>query len=65
MGPLGSQTHAQAQKESKNLSQNFSKKCVSDEPTQQTEPELGEDRSSKLLKLYNFRGAREVSTSWY
>lgn len=65
MGPLGSQTHAQAQKEGKNLSQNFSKKYVLDEPTQQTEPKLGEDRTSKkLLKLFNFRGAREVSTSW-
>lgn len=47
MGPLGSQTHAQAQKEGKNLSQNFSKKYVLDEPTQQTEPKLGEDRTSK------------------
>lgn len=53
--------HSNPGVEGRTLSQNPSRKHVLDKPPQPKEPQWGEDRLSKDLKLENFRGTKEIS----
>lgn len=61
-GPLPSQSHTQAQVKKARICLKIpvSKKYASDKPTQLREPEWGEDRTSRDLKLQNFRGQGRI-----